>query len=46
MTISESWKREQNLVKQLERDIQFKEEQLQRALDANLVQREKNDMIT
>ena len=35
--MQEEWKKEQELVLQLESDIQFKEDQLQKSLKANTV---------
>ena len=45
VSMQDAWKREQNLVIQLEKDLQFKEDQLQRALDATAFQKEKNEMV-
>ena len=44
--MQENWKREQDLVIQLESDVQFKEDQLQKAIDANAMQKGMIDMLT
>ena len=38
MYMKDDWKREQELVVQLEKDLKFKEDQLQRSQDANAAQ--------
>ena len=43
--MQEEWKKEQELVLQLESDIQFKEDQLQKSLKANTVQKSMIQML-
>lgn len=38
MFMQDDWKREQNLVKQMEQDLKFKEDQLSRTQEANVGQ--------
>ena len=43
--MSDNWKREQNIVLELENDVKFKEEQLVKAYDANHMQKNMIDLL-